>query len=80
MVSLQCELLYVNANEMVGKRTLYTGSRQMVSPRCELLHVSASFETFQRLLYTRSTQKVGWVYPKRKSQCVLEAAEWFFLT
>ena len=42
MVSLQCELLNVNANELLGKTTLYTGGRHGVSPQCELLNVIAN--------------------------------------
>ncbi len=36
MVSLQYELLNVNANEMIGKTTSYTGSRYRVSHQCPL--------------------------------------------
>ncbi len=56
MLCLQCEFLNVNANELLGKTTLYTGGRYVVSHQCEFLNVSATVENFQRFLYRGSTE------------------------
>ncbi len=58
MVSLQCELLNVNATELLGKTTLYTGGRYGVSHQCELLNVSARLENLQSFFLQREHANV----------------------
>jgi|LakMenEpi03Aug12_release.lakeMendotaPanAssembly.Ray.scaffolds.fasta_scaffold539737_3 hypothetical protein len=55
MVSLQCELLNVNVNQVVEKMILYTGGRLMVSHHCELLDVCANQMTEKTTCHKKSS-------------------------
>jgi hypothetical protein len=58
MVSLQCELLNVNVNQVVEKMILYTGGRLMVSHHCELLNVCANQMIEKMTLGTEGRNRV----------------------
>jgi hypothetical protein len=59
MVSLQYELLNVNANEMIGKTTSDTVGRYRVSHQCELLNVFANEMIGKTTLYNGSRYRVS---------------------
>jgi hypothetical protein len=59
MVSLQYELLNVNANEMIGKTTSYIGGTDRVSRLCELSNVFAEHLAEKMTLYKGSKKMVS---------------------
>ena len=51
MISLQYELINMNANEMIWKMNIYTRGNYRVSNQCELLNVSTNKMTGKTTLY-----------------------------
>ncbi len=51
MISLQYELINMNANEIILKMNIYTGGNYRVSNQCELLNVSTNKMTGKTTLY-----------------------------
>ncbi len=60
MVSHQCVLLNVSANEMMGKRTSYTWGRYRVSQQCELSCEFSDSLTLQMILCIWYNLLISW--------------------